>query len=187
MQAASTASSIANVSSCPWVIASRFPNSTLVMVLLLLVASELKNSPRPGRHRQHGAGGHLTVGRPSPERTDHQRTTDAEHPEPEHDGNPDQHRACRAGQSDVGERMGGERGAADHDEVADQPGGERDDGAPDQRVAHERRRQDLRPVLLIAQRHQRSCVITTSSCTARPAGCARPPCGCRRGGSAVPR
>ena len=47
MHAANSTNNTANVTSCSREMASRLPNNTLVIVLDDLVASELKNSPKP--------------------------------------------------------------------------------------------------------------------------------------------
>ena len=56
MHTASSTNNTANVASCSREMASRLPNSTLVIVLDDLVASELKNSPETGCQCQNGAG-----------------------------------------------------------------------------------------------------------------------------------
>ena len=50
---------------------------------------------------------------------------------------PDHRRCERAGEGDVAEGVAGEDLCAEDDEVADQAAGEPDEGARDQRVAHE--------------------------------------------------
>jgi hypothetical protein len=48
--------------------------------------------------------------------------------------------------------MGGEHRVARDDEVSDESGGESDDGAADERIAHELGLHDCQPVVLVLQR-----------------------------------
>ena len=134
--------------------ASRFPNNTLVTVLLLRVASELKNSPSPvaaastvpvatSRSSARLPNAPITSAPPM------QNTAS-----PTRDRQAEQHCAGGTGKTDVRQRMCGERTVAHHDEEADQAGRQRHQGAADQRVAHERRRQNLPPIVLVAKRNQ---------------------------------
>ena len=66
-----------------------------------------------------------------------------EQPEPQVD--PGGQRGQRAGVGDVRQRVAGEHLAAQHDEVADQPGQQRDRGAGEQRVLDERLRRACSP------------------------------------------
>ena len=102
-----------------------------------LGGQRVEEQAETGGHGQDRPGDHFAVGGALAQGADHQCPADTEHAEPDDYGDAQKHGARRSGQSDVSQRMGGERGVAHHHEVADQPGGQRDDSAADQGVAHE--------------------------------------------------
>ena len=117
--------------------ASRLPNSTLVIVLRVLGRERGEEHAEAGGEGEDRAGRHLAVRDPLAERADGEPAADAEHRQAERDRDPDEDGEGRAGKADVRERVRGERVAADHDEVADEPRRDRDERAADESVAHE--------------------------------------------------
>ena len=117
--------------------ARRLPNSTFVTVLALRVARELNSTPSPvAKARivpvETSRSASRLPSRPmasAPPRVNTAR--------PRVTGTPMQDGARGAREADVGQGVGGEGVLAHDDEVAEQAGGDRDDRAADEGVAHE--------------------------------------------------
>ena len=147
------------MTSCVGEMARRLPNSTLVTVLVLRVARESNSTPSPVAKARIVPVDDLPVGQPLAQDADGQRTPDAEHGQAEGDRHPDQDGPGGAREADVGQGVGGEGVLPHDDEVADQAGGDRDERAADERVAHEVGLEHVPPVGLEAETAPRTFTV----------------------------
>ena len=99
-----------------------------------------------GGEGEHGAGGDLPLRGALAQRSDDQRAAQRKHSHAERDRQPQQHRAGGAGQSDMGQRVRGERRMACDGEISHHARGERDAQAREEGVGHERGGQGVHPV-----------------------------------------
>ena len=96
-----------------------------------------KQQAEAEREREDHANRHIASGEPLAERAhaDARRQREADHPPDRRDA--DQHRAGRAGEADVRERVAGEGLTAHHQKIADNPRQHRDDPRRRECVHHE--------------------------------------------------
>ena len=92
---------------------------------------------------EHAADDDIVRPRPPAERAHPERDDDGQREQPDPQVESGRQRRERAGERDVGQRVGGEDLGSQHEEVADQTGGQRDGGAGEKRVPHERMREDV--------------------------------------------
>ena len=100
------------------------------------VEAEEKHA-EPERHRQHHADGHVAAMHLVARRAHERARADGEQEHAFQRAQPEDRRARRAGEADVGERVGGEADVPDHDEVADDRPEDRGGRAGDERVLDE--------------------------------------------------
>jgi hypothetical protein len=87
--------------------------------------------------RKHAADNDVVRPRPAPERSHTEGDEDSHREEPEPQVESGRERRERTGERHMGQRVRGEDLGPQHEEIADQTGGERDRGAGEERVPHE--------------------------------------------------